>query len=77
MPGIINPGMLWGYPKENDFKIKIKELYKDYPRFKKQAQDLQKIIKETHDENKIYQKFVDCIFEKFDLSSEEEVVEVI
>lgn len=77
MPGIINPGMLWGYPKENDFKIKIKELYKDYPRFKKQAQDLQKIIKETHDESKIYQKFVDCIFEKFDLSSEEEVVEVI
>lgn len=77
MPGIINPGMLWSFPQPLDFKFKMQEVYKDYGRFKKQADELKKILVEKFDDSVIYEQFLKSIFEKFDLQNQvEDVIEV-
>jgi len=76
MPGIINPGMIWAYPQEKDFKFKIREVYKDYGRFKKQAEELKQIILPQFDEKIINEKYIKSIFDGFNLEQEEQVIEV-
>jgi glycosyltransferase involved in cell wall biosynthesis len=77
MPGIIQPGMLWAYPKEKDFKMKIREVYKDYGRFKKQASELQKLILEKYSKDEINKKYIDILFEDFNLEeAKEQIIEV-
>lgn len=78
MPGIINPGMLWSYPQPLDFKFKIQEIYKDYGRFKSQAEQLKNILLEKYDPSVIYSQVLMSIFEKFDLSQQtDDVIEVV
>ncbi len=77
MPGIIHPGMIWAYPQERDFKHKIREVYKDYGRFKKQADELKKIILSKYEKQKIDKMYIDSIFEHFNLDEmEDEIIEV-
>lgn len=77
MPNIINPGMIWAYPQEKDFKYKIREVYKDYGRFKKQAEELKQIVLSVYTLDNINEKFINSIFEKFDLNTQQdEIIEV-
>ena len=78
MPSIINPGMLWCYAKQNDFKNKLLEMYKDYGRFKKQATELRDILVSKYSKEQIYSQYINSIFEKFNLEDvqEDEVIEV-
>jgi len=45
--GVIQKDSSWCYPDQGSYKIKLRELYKDYGRFKKQATQLQKYLKEN------------------------------
>lgn len=77
MPNILLPGMVWAYPQEKDFKHKIREVFKDYGRFKKQAEELKKIVTEKYTLENINKMYIDSIFEKFNLTeSQEEIIEV-
>ena len=78
MPGIINPGMIWSFPQPLDFKFKIQEVYKDYGRFKKQAEELKKIVVQKYEPDTIYDQYRKAIFENFKLDEQvDEVIEVI
>lgn len=77
MPGLIIPGMIWAYPQEKDFKYKIREVYKDHGRFKKQAEELKQIILTQFDEKIINEKYIKSIFDGFNLEqADEQVIEV-
>jgi len=77
MPGILNPGMLWSYPQPVDFKYKLQEVYKDYGRFKTQAEQLQKIVLEKYTPELIYSQILQAIFEKFVIEDKvDEIIEV-
>lgn len=76
-PGLLLPGMFWAYPMEGDFKRCMREIYKDYGRFKTQAKDLKEWILAKFSVEEINKKFIQSIFQHFDLSEHvEEVIEV-
>ena len=60
--GVLEEGSLWCYPKQGSYKMKLREVYKEYGRFKKQAKDLQKWVLENFEEKKQYQEFNDLIY---------------
>lgn len=69
MPKIIIENSNWAYAKENSFKNRISEVYKDYGRFKKQANELKNIICEKYKEEIINNKFNEYFNEFFGSSS--------
>jgi len=50
--GVIQSDSMWCFPQQGSYKMKLREVYKDYGRFKKQAKDLQKWILENFEEEK-------------------------
>lgn len=77
MPGLLQPGMFWAYPMENDFKRKIREIYKDYGRFKKQAVELKDWIQNRFTMEQTIKKYQYSILNQFNLESiKEDIVEV-
>lgn len=77
MPGLLLPGMFWAYPMEADFKRAMREVYKDYGRFKNQANELKVWIQNKFTSDVINQKYINAIFSNFDLSSaKEQIIEI-
>ena len=54
--GVIQADSMWCYPDQGSFKIKMREIYKDYGRFKKQAIDLQKYLLDNLTADQQYEK---------------------
>jgi len=52
---------MWCYPQQGSYKMRLREVYKDFGRFKKQAKDLQSWVLENFSEKKQYSKFVESI----------------
>tara|TARA_A100001515_G_scaffold29399_2_gene22844 strand:+ start:3152 stop:4429 length:1278 start_codon:yes stop_codon:yes gene_type:complete len=51
--GVLIADSMWCYAQQGSYKMRLREMYKDYGRFKKQAKDLQKwILKEFSQEKK-------------------------
>jgi len=50
--GVIQKDSMWAYPKQGSCKMKLREVYKDYSRFKSQANKLQTWILENFEEQK-------------------------
>ena len=46
--GVLEENTMWAYPKMNSYKEKMRELYKDYSRFKSQAKKLSPWVKELY-----------------------------
>ena len=67
--------MIWAYPKAASFKDKIREVFKDYNRFKSQAEKLSTEIKKDFSKEKIYDMYLSSILMK-DFKSTEDVVEL-
>lgn len=59
--GVLEEGSHWAYPKMVSYKEKLREVYKDYGRFKSQAKKLAVHVKEIMNEQKLQQKFNDLI----------------
>lgn len=76
-PGLLLPGMYWAYPMATDFKRCIRDVYKDYGRFKKQAQELKTQICNKFTDEYVANKYINAIFANFDLNIQEEVIEVV
>jgi len=53
----------WAYAKQGSYKMKLREVYKNSGRFKKQAKELQKWILKSFTAEKQYQKFNNSIEE--------------
>jgi len=54
--GVIEKDVMWAYPQQGSCKMKLREIYKDYGRFKSQARKLQEWIKKEFAEDKQYGK---------------------
>ena len=46
-PGVMEEHVMWAVPEQGSFKMKLREVYKDYGRFKSQAKKLGKWIREN------------------------------
>tara|TARA_Y100000114_G_scaffold24623_2_gene20331 strand:- start:1693 stop:2913 length:1221 start_codon:yes stop_codon:yes gene_type:complete len=55
--GVIEKDSMWAFPQQGSYKMKLREVYKDYGRFKSQASKLQAWIQEEFEE----QKKLDCM----------------
>ena len=60
--GVIQADSKWAFADQGSFKMKLREVHKDYGRFKKQAKELQAYNKENLSAQKQYSAFVDAIF---------------
>lgn len=60
-PGVLEEGTSWAYPLTNSFKLKMREVYKDYGRFKSWAKKLNVWVRDNFTEDKIYNKFIEFI----------------
>jgi glycosyltransferase involved in cell wall biosynthesis len=50
--GVIEADSMWCYPQQGSYKMKLREVHKDYGRFRKQAQALKKWVMEEFNEQK-------------------------
>jgi len=69
-PGVLEENSMWCYPKPGSFKMRLREVYKDYGRFKKQATQLQKWIHKNFKMEDQYKKMVNCIIPEDELELE-------
>jgi len=60
-PGVMENGVGWAYPSQNSLKSRMREVYKDYGRFKSWANKLNEHNKNKFTKQKIYDKFIDII----------------
>ena len=61
--GVLQPDSMWCYAEEKSYKSRLREVYKDYDRFKNQAKKLNKWVRENFESDKQHEKFVDSICE--------------
>ena len=76
-PGVLENYMMWCYPKQGSYKMKLREIHKDHGRFKSQAKKLQKWIRKEFSEDKQYEKMANAILsviEKDETAEEKAVV---
>ena len=61
----------WCYPEQGSYKMRMREVFKDYGRFKKQANLLKKEVIKNFTAEKQYKMFCDSIYkqEDFDVES--------
>jgi glycosyltransferase involved in cell wall biosynthesis len=55
--GVIQADSMWCFPQQGSYKMKLREVHKDYGRFKKQADSLKKWILDNFSEKKQYETF--------------------
>jgi glycosyltransferase involved in cell wall biosynthesis len=60
--GVLESGTSWAYPLPNIFKAKMREVYKDYGRFKSWAKKLNKWVRSEFTDEKMYNKFCDLVY---------------
>jgi len=68
-PGVIQQDSFWCYPHPGDYRKNLRDVYKNYGQYKKQAKDLKKYIIENFTEETQYKKFADfiCPEEEFEI----------
>jgi glycosyltransferase involved in cell wall biosynthesis len=60
-PGVLNADMLWCYPEKNSYKVKLREMYRDYSRFKSQAKILKNHIEKNFVAERQYKIFAEAV----------------
>ncbi len=59
--GVLEKNSMWCYPQQGSYKMRLREMYKEYGRFKKQAKDLKKFVVENFKEEDQYAKMAELI----------------
>tara|TARA_Y100000114_G_scaffold131960_1_gene130464 strand:- start:87 stop:1340 length:1254 start_codon:yes stop_codon:yes gene_type:complete len=73
--GVVEKDSMWAYPQQGSFKMKLREVYKDYGRFKSQAKTLQKWIHKEFEQEKQLNLFNSYVFPWLSLDDELDLVE--
>ena len=60
-PGVMEENTAWAFPKMNSLKSKMREVYKDYNRFKSWAKKLAEHNKDKFNKEKVYDTFISII----------------
>ena len=69
--GVVQPDSQWAYPTEGSFKKRLREVRKNYKKFKKTAKNLQNHVLETFTEDRVYGDFVSSVQQAFETSEAE------
>ena len=67
--GVIQRDSEWAYPDQGSFKIKMREVFKDYGRFKKQATKLKKYLNKNLT-SKIQNEKICSLVSEFEISDD-------
>ena len=60
--GVVQADSKWAFVDQGSFKMRLREVFKDHGRFKKQAKELQAYNKKNLSASKQYNAFVDALF---------------
>ena len=60
--GVVEKDSMWAVSDEKSYKQQLREVYKNYPRFKSQANLLKKHINKNFAEDDIYQEFIEAFW---------------
>ena len=71
--GVLQRDSMWCYAEEGSYKNRLREVYKDYNRFKSQAKKLNKWVRENFSAEGQYDKFYQCFEEYINTDSKQEV----
>ena len=74
--GVLQKDSMWCYADKASYKTRIREVYKDYNRFKGQAKKLNKWVRKEFTEEKAYDKFFQVFEDYIDTTSDGEVDEM-
>ena len=68
--GVIQEDSMWCYPQQGSYKMRLREVYKEHGRFKKQAMELQKYLLENFTFEQQSKKMIDQIVsqDEFEIS---------
>lgn len=61
--GVLTPDSMWSYAKQGSYKMKLREVYREYGRYKKQAKSLKDWIHKEFAQDKQYKVMTDSILE--------------
>ena len=61
-PGVLVEDSMWAFADQGSYKMRRREVHKDYGRFKSQAKQLQKWILKEFKAEKLYEQFSDSIY---------------
>lgn len=65
--GVLEEGTSWAYPIPSSFKSRMREVFKDYDRFKSWSKKLNKWVKEEFKEQKVKDKFYNLVTGQFNV----------
>ena len=74
-PGVLEEGSMWAYPTEGSYKIRLRQVRKNYDKWLKKAKDLQKWVKVAYDSETIEESFFEKVYSLVrpqELSAEEQ-----
>lgn len=71
--GVIEKDSMWCYPQEGSYKMRLRQVRKNYKKWEKKAAYLQKWILETFTEEKQNKKFMDFVLEDIEIVTDTEV----
>lgn len=74
--GVMEKGVGWAYPDVNSIKTRMREVMKDYPRFKSWAKKVSERNKVVFDKKTVYKKFISCVDEQLSDSSKIELPKI-
>jgi len=61
--GVVQKDSMWAFPQHGSCKMKLREVYKDYSRFKSQAKSLRTWLEKDFSEQNQHKVFKDCLKE--------------
>ena len=63
--GVLEKDSMWCHPQEGSFKMRLRQVRKNYDKWKKKAVALQGWILKNFEEKEMYKRFLDAAFGKF------------
>jgi hypothetical protein len=76
--GVIREDSMWAYADQGSYKMALRKMYKDWPKFKKQAEELVGFINKEFSREVIEKKFVDGVLgfdsSLIELTTQEDIV---
>ena len=71
--GVLEEDSLWCYPEQGSYKMRLREVYKDYQRFKSQSKKLNAWVRKNFTAEQQYEKVMNVVLSYIDFTSNEEI----
>ena len=73
--GVLQKDSMWCYADQGSYKMKLREVHKDYQRFKSQAKKLNTWVRANFSKEKQYNKLCDLIIDNHIISTSDQEVD--